>query len=311
MFKYYPEKNQNCMKKYIVAVFITLYSLSALTQKISVDAIREIRTTIINHDDPYIEDDNNFCLVTLRISGNDLNKYQFIKLDTITKATDDQGIDLLLEKENNKNSFDYLEIYTSDDEPADPIQIGIALKSASRKATTLKELQGSIKVVSLSEENKGIVKITKYRNKPYTNLLANNSPIGLFYLTEEFLDTFEQIQLGKKEEAKKLSVNAQMLAKEIMNVINKTYYISDMGEKNDPDQITLYCNGDISKLIKIVVENEKGEEVPNSGFIYPGGLFTFSDFEEKPNPNWRIVVYMESEGATKTIPFSFNDIKLP
>ncbi len=70
------------------------FSLSVWGQKVTVYSVTEQRTTA---DGSY----NNRCDIELEISGDEVRKYKFLKILKLSKAIDDQGLDLLMNEEDN------------------------------------------------------------------------------------------------------------------------------------------------------------------------------------------------------------------
>ena len=170
------------MKIKLTIVILTIAS-TIFSQKISVKEINECRTT---SDNSY----NNKCEISLKISGDEVRKYKFVKISKISKAIDDKDIDLL----NEENSrFDYVTI-------GQDSRITFDLKVPARKADVIKEISGEICLYNPTELNGGIVKILNYQNKTNINLLPSNSPVQVVYLTKESYSKYVKDNKDKKEE---------------------------------------------------------------------------------------------------------------
>ena len=121
-------------------------STSVFSQKVSISKIDESRSTS--------DESDSKCEIELKVSGDEVRKYKFVKISKITKAVDDQGLDLLKE---DSNGFDYKEI----DEVA---KVEFETKIPARKATLIKELSGELSLYSPTEANGAVIKVLNYRN---------------------------------------------------------------------------------------------------------------------------------------------------
>ena len=153
------------MKKIIIILAISINSFS---QNVSIEKIEE------NRSDGKSSFSNN-CKIELKIAGDDVIKYKQIRLEKITKAIDDQGIDLIKESSWG-NKYNKIEI--------DGI-VELELQKASRKASVIKSLEGSLLLYSPTVANKGEIQIKDFSKKTAINLLPANYPIKLMYLTKE------------------------------------------------------------------------------------------------------------------------------
>lgn len=165
----------------MICLFLSV-SISVFSQKVSVSKIDESRSTSDSSFD-------NKCEIELKISGDEVRKYKFVKISKITKATDDQDLELINE---DHNDFEYKEI----DENA---KVEIETKIPARKAKVIKELSGELSLYSPTVANGAIIRITNYQTKTNINLLPNAVGVQIMYLTKESLEKFAKGQKLKKK----------------------------------------------------------------------------------------------------------------
>ena len=111
------------MQKRLLMIYLFLsVSISVFSQKISVSKIDESRSTSDSSFD-------NKCEIELKISGDEVRKYKFVKISKITKATDDQDLDLINE---DHNDFEYKEIEEN-------AKVEIETKIPARKAKVIND----------------------------------------------------------------------------------------------------------------------------------------------------------------------------
>ncbi len=266
------------------------FSVTAVSQKVSVYSVTEQRST----------DDGSFsnrCDIELRISGDEIRKHKFIKVVKITKAVDDQELDLLMDEEDN--DYEYEEVQGDG-------RVRIQTKIPARKATVIKELSGQLSMYSPTEANGGIMKITNYQAKANTNLLPANAGLKLIYLNKASVEKYSKDQAAKKEEElKKMPAAAREMAELLMDALEG---FSGFGD--DENQVMFVMDGDQSKLVDIYFEDAAGKKVDRNGYSKSGNLIAYY-FNEKPNPSWTLVLNVESAGSIKLLPFTLVNIDLP
>lgn len=277
------------MKNNLTIAFLIITS-TLLSQKISVKEINESRTT---SDNSY----NNKCEINLKISGDEVRKYKFVKISKISKATDDKGIDLINEE---NHSFDYVNI----DQDS---KITFELKVPSRKADVIKEIAGEICLYNPTELNGGIIKISNYQNKTNINLLPNNSTFQVVYLTKESYKKYVKDNKDKKEEElKKLPEIARKMVGGLVSAFEGMFGM----DENDPNQVFFYINGEESKFVDAYFEDTNGKKIEHNGKTTSNNLISYS-LSETPNPNWKLILNIESNNSIKKIPFLLTNIELP
>ena len=260
------------------------------SQKVTVHTITDQRTT----GDSYY---NNRCEIDLRITGDEVRRYKFIRMAMLTKAMDDQGLDLL--GEEDENEFEYEEIEQDG-------MVKVRVKNPSRKASVIKELSGEMNLYAPTEANGGIVKISNYQSKANTNLLPENAGIKMVYLTKESMDKYAKEQKQKQEaELNKLTGAAKEMAELLIGAVN---VFSDIG--NDPNQVTFVIDGDENKLVDLYFEDASGKKIKRNGYTKSGNMIGYY-FDEQPKATWKLVMNIETPASVKKVPFTLKDIDLP
>ncbi|BFM43493.1 hypothetical protein CFS9_21340 [Flavobacterium sp. CFS9] len=274
----------------LITSLLLLITSVSFSQKVSVSEINEKRSTSDNSF-------SNECEIELKIWGDEVRKYKFVKISKITKAVDDQGIDLLNEDQKD-NDFSKI------DQTA---KVKLETKIPARKAKTIKELSGEVSLYNPNQANGSEIKITNYQNKTNVNLLPNKSGIEIIYLTKESYTKYVQENKDKKEEElKKLPEAARLLAQGLLGAFDGLFSSGD----TDDNQVYFYVNGDKSKFVNLYFEDTTGKKIERNGSMSSSRLFTYY-FEEKPNPNWKLVINIENDKSIKKIPFKLVDIELP
>ncbi|MCC9063076.1 hypothetical protein [Flavobacterium piscisymbiosum] len=277
--------------KLLITSFFLLLTSVTFSQKISVSEINEKRST----------SDNSFyneCEIELKISGDEVRKYKFVKISKITKAIDDQGVDLINEDRTN---FDYIKI----DQTA---KIKLETKVPSRRSKTIKELSGEVSLYNPNVTNGSEIKIANYQSKTNVNLVPGKSDIQILYLTKESYAKYVKENKDKKaEELKKLPEAARQLAEGLVGAFDGLFSSDD---NDDPNKVYFYVNGDKTKFVDLFFEDATGKKIERNGSMSNNNLFTYY-FEEKPNLNWKLVLNIETDKSTKKVPFKLMDIELP
>jgi hypothetical protein len=279
------------MRKLILLFSLLVgFSLSLFSQKVSVYSLSEQRST---GDGSY----GNNCQIDLKITGDEVRRHKFVKVTKLTKAIDDQDLDLLRDEEDNE--FEYKEI-------EEDARVSLVTKIPSRKATVIKELSGELVLYNPTEANGGIVRILNYQAKANTNLLPENAGIKLIFLTPASIEKYKKEQSQKKEEElKKMPEAARELAELLMNAFEG---FSGFGD--DQNQAMFVMDGDESKLVDLYFEGADGKKIDRNGYTKSGNLIAYY-YNEKPDPTWKLVLNIETAGSIKKVPFTLVNIELP
>ena len=276
--------------KIICVLNLILIPIFMFSQKVSVDYISENRSTKSSFFD-------NRCEVGLTVTGDEVRKFKFIKVNMVTKALDDQGLELMGE-ETKENRYEEIS--------ASAATTKIILLSTSRKAKVISELSGDVSLFAPTEANGGLVKIKAFGKSVNKNLTPKIPGLSVTYLTKESVEKLNQEQKIKSEaELKKQPAEIQALAKELMNLVDAFSYMGGTG-----NEVSFFISGDEDKLIHAGFENASGEVIENNGWSSSGGLKTYY-FNEEIKDNYTLILTVESEGAIKKIPFNLKNIELP
>ena len=276
------------MKNSITFVLLFVTRLT-IAQNITITKIEE------NRSDTKSSFSNNIKL-ELKVAGDEIRKYKSIKLAQITKATDDQGLDLF-----KKNTFDTK--YNAIDIDGN---VEVEIQKASRKAATIKSLEGIIHLYNPTIENKGELRIQNLTKKTNENLLPASIPLKLVYLTKESLTKYKtDMQKKKEEDIKKLPEATRKMAEALLGLFDNLSEISDA-----ETELTFLMEGDESKLVDIYFIDDKGEKIERNGYFKSGSLITYP-FSKKIEPNWTMVINVETDQSIKKIPFKLSNIVLP
>lgn len=279
------------MKNQLVLLLICLFSNLAFAQKVSVSSIEETRST----SDSYF---GNRCKVKLKLTGDEVRKYKYVKINELTKAIDDQELELI-----NKDELDFK--YQKIEETT--VEVELNLHPTSRKAMVIKELKGDILLFNPTEANGSLIKIANFQNKPNTHLLPAKAPFQMVYLTKEAYDAFVKANKDKTEaELKKMPEASRMMAEMLLGLADAFSFMGD-----SPNQLTFLITGDKTKLVDAKFEDETGKEVERNGSFSSGEGFISYSFNVKPSPKWKMSLIVETAKSLKKIPFNLTNIDLP
>jgi hypothetical protein len=276
------------MKKALFNILLLSVNFS-FAQSVSVAKIEENRSTGTGSF-------SNNIKIELIVSGDEVRKYKSIKLETVTKAFDDQGIDLF-KKNTFGDSYKPIEIDG---------KIEVELQKASRKALTIKTLEGTINLYNPTVENKGIVEVKNFTSKTNQNLLPATFPLKLLYLTKESLTKYKaDMQKKKEEDIKKLPELQKKMAETLLGIFD------NMDSFGDPKtEVTFLRDGLEDKLIDVYFLNKAGEKIERNGYYSSGQMITYP-FSKEIQPDWTMVLNIETDLSIKKIPFKLANVILP
>ena len=270
-----------------ILVFLPLLSYA---QKVSVLSVSETRST----QNSFF---GNRCEVTLQITGDEVRKYKMARISGISKAIDDQGLDLIGEETSDTK---YQEIEGTS------ANVSLSLLTTSRKASVISELSGDVMLFAPSEANGGLVKVKSFAKNANKNLVPKVKGLSVVYLNKESVEKLEKEQKAKKKaELKKQPPEIQELTKELMNLMDAFSYMTE-----NANEVSFFISGDENKLINVIFETPSGQKIENNGWSSSGGLKTYY-FNEEVKPEYTVVLTVEAEGAAKKIPFSVKEVDLP
>ncbi len=274
-------------------ILIILFNINTVFgQQISVTKIEE------NRSDQKGSFSNN-CKIELKLSGDEVRKFKNIRLDKISKAIDDQGIDLY-KTSSWGNKYNKIDI--------DGI-VEVELEKASRKAQVIKALEGNLLIYNPTLANGGEIHVKDFKKKTTVNLLPANFPVKLLYLTKESLTKYKNDMQKKKEvDLKKLPELQRKLAETLLGLFDG---LSEFGDENR--EIVFLREGkeaDYDKIVDIYFLDENNEKVERNGYSSSGSMITYP-FSKDIQANWTMVLNIESPTSVKSIPFKLQNIVLP
>lgn len=268
---------------------ILFFPVLSFSQSVVIEKIEECRSTT----DSYF---GNRCEIFLKIFGDEVRKNKFVRVNNIIKAVDDQGLNLIGEEKQTK----YNEITGSN------TSVSLNLMPTSRKAKVIKELSGEIALFTPTEANGGLVKIKNPVKSAMKDLLPKNKDLNVMLLTEESVEKFKKDQKNKKQaELKKQSKEVQEMANAIMGIFDEYFRWGD-----SKYEVSFMITGDQNKVVSIAYEKPDGTSITNNGYMSSNGLITYY-FNEEIEPQYTLILNVESAGSVKKLPFSLKDVELP
>lgn len=278
------------MKTYCILFITLLWASATFSQKVTLVSLEDRRSI----GNSYF---GNRCEIELKTTGDEVRKYKYVKIKGIIRAVDSENVDLLKEKEEK---YDYQEIGEE--------KLKIELKNPLRKATSIKEIAGTLGLYNPTEANGAVVKVANFQAKPNINLLPKSAPVSVTFFTKESVEKLAKEQKAQREaEIKKLDESTRKVAEGLMALVEGFGAIG-MGSENE---LSFYVDGDFAKFVDIKFEDETGREMKRTGrFISGSNLHTYS-FSEKPTSKWRLRILLETSTSVKSVPFSLKDIELP
>ncbi|MFN8345672.1 MAG: hypothetical protein U0X91_11740 [Spirosomataceae bacterium] len=277
------------MKTYLL-LFIALLSIrTAVSQKVTLVSLEDRRSI----GNSYF---GNRCELEIKTTGDEAKKYKYVKIGKLSRAVDSEGTDLLNDK---PEKADYAEIGEE--------KLKIELKNPMRRATSIKEIAGTLDLYNPTEANGAIVKAANFQAKPNVNILPKKAPLSVVFFTKESVEKMAKQEKAEREaKMKQLDPATREIAAGLMALVEG--FGAGMAGENE---LSFYVNGDTGKLVDIKIEDETGKEVRRSGrFISGDHLHTYS-YDEKPNPKWKIKILIETPASVKSVPFSLKDVELP
>lgn len=274
-----------CKKIIFLLMNLLLVSL-AFGQKLMLTNIEETRTTNSSWD---------ACFVEVKLIGDEARNYSFYRINEITSAVDNKGINLIREADRKP---DFVPVTDN---------LRIELMKASRSATDI-TITGTMTLYKPTEANGGLVKVSGFRSKPGVNIAPKGSLFSLYYYDRATLEKRSKIDPNQRRaEIDKLSGKERDLAEELEFLVQGiSYYSEDELEKS----VYLIVGGDSNALVGIDFESGNGKPVrPSSS--YKSNLVHNYYFDNAPEANMKLVLNIENPKAAKVVPFTLKGIDLP
>lgn len=277
------------MKKFVLLFALFGISLTSFAQKVTVHKISENRST----EDGFF---SNRCEIELKVSGDEVRKYQSVKIGKMSKAIDQQGLDLI----DPEFTQSYVEISNT------TAIAKLETRIASRKSSVIKELSGEIKLYQPSETNGSVLKIKDFAKKANTNLTPSLADTKVIYVTKESYEKMKKDKATMREaEIQKLPKDAREVAELLTGLVDAFEYIEWNGK-----EAVFIVEGDKSKLVDLYFENAAGKKIEGQGSMISGDVHVYY-ISEAVKPTFRLVLQIESPGSVKTIPFKLTNVDLP
>ena len=260
--------------------------LTLSSQKLMLTNIEETRTTSGSWD---------VCYVEVKLIGDEARNYSFYRINEITSAVDNKGINLIKEMDRKP---EYLPITDN---------FRIELMKASRSATDI-SITGTMTLYKPTEANGGLVKVPNFRSKPGTNIAPKGSLFSIYFYDKATLEKRSKIDPNQRRaEIDKLSGRERDVAEELEYMVQGlNYYTNDELENS----VFLIVDGDTKTLVGIEFEGSNGKTIrPMSS--YKSNLVHNYYFESKPEAAMKLVLNIENPKAAKVVPFTLKGIDLP
>ena len=280
-------------KKILVCIAFGLCAKFAAAQEINlfIKDVKEERR--LDTDDSYVE-------LTALIQGIKIDDLNQIKIKSITNASADDGNTL-----QKKESF-FGDDYSSDNE------FKIKLEAPTRKATRLVNIDGVIKYFSPTETNGGKVIINNPLKSYNKNLLSKKyKDVKLTLVDKEALDKLkekdEKEYQKKVDELKESGVLGEGMA-ETVDAFKQ--FFEGFGGFGDENALSFYLEDPKEKIVDILIFNAEGKKM-NYGRSQYGEHKLSISLKEAAQPNWKIEILIESDGALKEHTFKVANVILP
>jgi len=235
----------------------------------------------------------------------------------LTRAVDDTSKSLISDK---KSDIDFSEI-DSDDQVN---KVGVELQNPTRKATTVKELSGTLEIFDPRKDPKAIVTLPNFQRglgTPIVNPALKAAGIEITVWNKPIFDArkkAEEERLKKEVEAKtkkagqtgSLSDAAEAIGQGLMGIFGSLMSSFATMEEND---IALSITDPQSKIVSVEFEDTTGKKINRGGRTTIGGnpKTMIIGFEAKIPPTARLRLFVLTPGSVVKTPFKLADIQLP
>lgn len=238
--------------------------------------------------------------IQLKLTGDDVPEVKGVKA-TVNKAVDSTGRNIL-KKEERPAGFDSFR------EPASgQAEVTLKLKNPARKAATISELAGELRLFMPERDTASIVVVKGLpakTGKPLTDPVLLKHKVEVTVLTKTDYDA-----LVKKQEEEKLRAEAakQGLTDAMMQMMEGFMgMFFDVGEHD----IILKIKDPGEKLIDVELLDGKGAELKSHGTMTTPDLRVLN-FKAPLPSDAQLRIFIGTEKAITTTPFRLTDIALP
>lgn len=254
--------------------------------------------------------------IDLKFSGGSLAGAKGFRA-LLTKAIDDTGKNLISDK---KTDIDFSEI-DSEDQVS---KVGVELLNPTRKATTVKELSGTLEIFDPRKDPKATVTLPNFQRglgTPIVNPGLKAAGIEITVWNKPIFDArkkAEEERLKKEIEDKtkkagqtgSISDAAEAIGQGLMGIFGSLMSSFATMEEND---IALSINDPQSRVVSIEFEDATGKKINRGGRTTIGGnpKTMIIGFSAKLPLTARIKLFVLTPGSVVKTPFRLADIQLP
>ena len=242
--------------------------------------------------------------IKLILEGKDVAKASGVMVE-VTKAVDSTGKDLMKkDREPFSGEFEQLQQMDGMD-----TEVSVELENPERAATTVKELQGTVRLHLPEADPAATVTLTDFKHqsgKPFTSPALEKAGIEVIPFTKD--DAAKVREERKKERAKSAS-SAGGIRGAVERAVADGFaaladgFVSD-GELNfsikDPNH----------QLVAIQFVDAKGEPVQQMSSMRSGDTRSY-EFQESFPADGKVLFRLSTEKSIVTLPFSLKDVELP
>lgn len=279
----------NLFFKLLIPVSSCIGSFPLSAQDIFINKIEERRSTSTGFF-------SNECEVYFTIKNLGENLQQYVRFSEVSKAVDSKGNTLIDDGKIGKN---YKKASDSD--------LKLELLSPAREAASIRELTGILSFFTPSEKNGSIVIVPGFAAKSDQNLLPGSAPVTLVYLSEEMIKKkAEEVKKMQQEELDKLDDTARELAQNLLSLVES---FGSWG--GNYHMLHFLLGGPPEKLIDLEFLDAKGELISTSGKSVSNGREITYYLDSEPGKDWTLRALLETSKSVKSVPFNFNEIRLP
>lgn len=192
--------------------------------------------------------------------------------------------------------------------PPPPATVTVTLKNPDRKATSVKEVRGEIELYMPGKDPNSVAEIAKFLSfsgKPVTHkaLKANGVEIALLSPTQIQAERKRVIDAKRKEYKESGWEDNESLEQTLNSMLESTLHLEEsdlLVRVKDPNQR-------IQELEYI----DSAGEVQRISTRTDEGLFYFSTWSGKPQPDWKLKVSMKTPKNMVRHSFALKDVALP
>ena len=224
----------------------------------------------------------------------------------VSTAVDDTGRNLI-DAERGEAELEANRSGMSDPKQVTPVTVSVTLKNPDRKAKTVKQIAGEIELFMPSKDPNSIAEIPKFLSQSgktlsHRALKANGVEITQLNATQIAAER-KRLSDAKRKEA----TDAGMTGEDLESYV-KTF--EGMQLNLEPNDLLVRLKDPNKRIQEMSYVDGKGE-VQHLSWREDEGLYIFSTWSEKPQPDWKLRVSMKTAKNIARYPFALNDVPLP